>query len=130
MEICELIVRSPTKSCMLGPIQTSLVINVSLSTGTLPKQFKQAVVIPLLKKPGLDTNTLKHFRPMSNLPFVSKALEKLVLRQLQKHLTNNSLLEMRQSAYRKDYSTETAMLGVLGCLLVKAHGRLVSLIAC
>ena len=36
---------------------------------------------------------------------------------------------MHQSAYRKDHSTETAVLSVLDCLLVKADERLVSLIA-
>ena len=66
-------------------------IKVSLSTDTVPKQFKQAVVVPLLKKPGLDANDLKHLRPLSNLPFNSKVLEKVVLRQLQKHLSDNSL---------------------------------------
>ena len=53
----------------------------------------------------------------------------VALRQLQKHLSDNSLLEMYQSAYRKDHSTETAVLNVLDCLLVKADERLVSLIA-
>ena len=38
-------------------------------------------------------------------------------------------LEMQQSAYRKDHSTETVMLSVLDCLLGKADERLVSLIA-
>ena len=50
-----------------GPVEFMMVtaiINVSLSTGTVPKQFKQAVV-PLLKKPGLDTLDLKRFRPVS-----------------------------------------------------------------
>ena len=36
---------------------------------------------------------------------------------------------MGQSAYRKDHSTETAVLSVHDCLLVKADERLVSLIA-
>ena len=44
-------------------------------------------------------------------------------------MSDNSLLEMHQSAYRKDHSTETAVLSVLNCLLVKADERLVSLIA-
>ena len=78
-KVSELTARSPTKNCMSDPIPTFLmkqclndvvplvtaIINVSLSTGTVPKQFKQAVVTPLLKKPGLDTNDLKHFRPVS-----------------------------------------------------------------
>ena len=115
------------KQCLddLVPLVTAII--VSFTTCTVPKQFKQAVVIPLLKKPGLDTNDLIHFRPVSNLPFISKVLEKIVLRQLQKHLSDNSLLEMHQSAYRKDHSTETVALIVLDCLLVKADEKLVSL---
>ena len=117
------------KQCLndLVPLVTAI-INVSLSTVTVPEQFKQAVIVPLLKKPGLDTNDLKYFRSVSNLPLISKVLEKIVLRQLQKHLSDNSLLESHQSAYRKDNSTETAVLSVLDCLLVTADERLVSLI--
>ena len=68
-EISELIVRSPSESCTLVPTPTvlmklcvnnlvplvSAIVNVSLSTGTVDKQFKQAVVVSLLKKPGVDT---------------------------------------------------------------------------
>ena len=66
---------------------------------------------------------------MSNLPFISKFLEKIVLRQVQKHLADDILLEMHQSAHRKDHSTETAVLSVFDCLLVKTDESLVSLIA-
>ena len=79
------------------------------------KQFKQAVVVPLSKKPGLGTNDLKHFRPVSNMPPISKILEKIVPRQLHKHLSDNNLLEMHQSAYITDPSTEPAVLSVLDC---------------
>ena len=72
---------------------------------------------------------MNNFRPVSNLPFISKILEKIVLLQLQKHLVYNDLLEVCQSAYRRDHSTETAVLSVLGGLLVKADERRVSLIA-
>ena len=106
--ICELTVRSPIKGCMLGFIQTfpmkqwlnnlvpliTAIIIASLSTCTVPGLFKQAVVISLLKKPGLDTNDLKHFRQVSDLPCISKLIEKIVFRQLQKHLSDNNLLEM------------------------------------
>ena len=85
------------KQCLndLVPLITA-VISVSLSTCTVPKQVKQAVIIPVLTKPGLDTNDLKHFRPVSNQPFISKILEKIVLRQLLKYLSDDSLLEMHQ----------------------------------
>ena len=142
-DIRTLILQSPTKSCMLDPFPTSLtkqclddivpivttIVNVSLSSGLVPSNFKQAVVVPLLKKPGLDCNDFKNYRPVSNLPFISKILEKAVLKQLQKHLVDNDLLEVKQSAYRKDHSTETAVLSVLDGLLAKADDRLVSLLA-
>ena len=63
-------------------------IKVSLSTDTVPKQFKQAAVMPLLKKHGLDTDNLKHFIPGYDLLFVSEVLEKVGLRPVSyTHLT-------------------------------------------
>ena len=141
--IRELTLKSPTKSCMLDPIPTSItkqclddlvlfitfIVNASLSTGIVPPQFKQAIVTPFLKKPGLDTNDMKNFRPVSNLSFISKILEKVVLIQLKNHLSGNNLLEIFQSAYRQNHSTETAVLSVLDGLLCSADERLVSLVA-
>ena len=95
-------------------------------TSGLKENFTLSPSYSLNTKPALDTNDLKHFRLMSNLPFISKFYEKIVLRQLQKHLSDNSPLEMHPSAYRKDHSTETAVLSVLNCLLVKANERLLS----
>ena len=66
---------------------------------------------------------------MSNLPFISKILEKVVLTQLQKHLSENDLLEIRQSAYRKNHSTETALLSVVDGFLRNVDDRLVSVLA-
>ena len=121
---------SLTKECLsdLLPLITRIV-NSSLCSGVVPPQFKQAVVTPVLKKPGLVPNDLKNFRPVSNLPFISKILEKVVLTQLQKHLSENDLLEIRQSAFRNNHSTETALLSVVDGLLRNADHRLVSVLA-
>ena len=78
--------------------------------------MKSAVVKPLLKKPSLDLNVLKHFRPVSNLSFVSKLIQKLVLDQLFRHLDLNNLWHTFQSAYCPKHSTETALLRVLNDL--------------
>ena len=83
----------PQKSCDLDPIPTSVlydcldeivpivtsIMNKSLSSGIVPDCFKHALVKPLLKKASLDPNCLKHYRPVSNLPFLSKVLERIVL---------------------------------------------------
>ena len=78
----------PKKSCDLDPIPTSVlydcldeiipivtsIMNKSLSSGIVPQCFKHTLVKPLLKKASLDPNCLKHYRPVSNLPFLSKVL--------------------------------------------------------
>jgi len=69
-------------------------------------------VSQLLKKPGLDTADMANFRPLSNLTYMSKVVERAVSVQLNEYLTDNGLLPRCQSAYRKQHSTETAMLKV------------------
>ena len=142
-EIRDLILTSSPKTCILDPLPTSIVqeqidvlvpvitniINMSLTSGTVPKLFKTAVVTPLLKKMNLDTDNLKNYRPVSNLPFISKILERVVLKQCQAHLNDNDLFEVNQSAYRKNHSTETAVLSVVDELLSNIDKKLVSLVA-
>jgi hypothetical protein len=141
-EIFDLIKNMPTKSCTLDPIPTNLVkqccvdlvplitqiINTSLESGFVPSQFKLALIVPILKKSGLDVDCLKNFRPISTLPFISKVMEKVVLKQLQDHLCDNNLVEIKQSAYRKGHSVETAVLSVLDGLLINADRKLISLV--
>ena len=56
-------------------------VNLSPLSGHVPENWRTAVVFPVLKKPGLDL-VYKHFRPVSNLPFISKVVEKAALQQL------------------------------------------------
>ena len=59
--------------------QSSPILSISLlSEGIFPSSFKQALLQPLLKKPSLSTDDLNNFRPISNLNFISKILEKVV----------------------------------------------------
>ena len=37
---------------------------------------------PLLKKPSLDQNDLKSYRPVSNLSFIFKIFEKIVIKDI------------------------------------------------
>ena len=132
----KIISKSACKSCDLDPLPTHLVklvlphllpiittiINKSLSEGNFPSHFKQALVTPLLKKPTLDPEVSKNFRPVSNLSFISKILEKVVAQQLNEHLMLNNLQEPYQSAYRAGHSTETALLRIQNDI-VKAVGE-------
>ena len=111
--------KTAQKTCELEPLPTLLlyensdlllpaltnIINRSLLSGEVPSEFKTDVVKPPLTKASLDPNQMKNYRPVSNLPFLSKILEKVVLMQLTNHLTSNYLTHKFQSAYRAGHST-------------------------
>ena len=92
------------KSCidsLIVPITN--IVNKSLKECVFPSAFKTAHVIPLLKKSYLDKNDLKNYRPVSNLSFISKVVEKVVASRLLTHLELNDLSNPNQSAYKKNY---------------------------
>jgi len=62
---------------LLAPF-ISLLFQQSFSTGLFPREFKDAIVRPLLKKSGLDSVQKKNYRPVSNLSFLSKLLERYI----------------------------------------------------
>ena len=87
--------------------------NRSLAEGCVPPSQKRALVFPSLKKPNLDTNLCQNFRPISNLSFLSKTLERLVSFQFFPYLEQAGLLPSNQSGFRAYHSTETALLSLL-----------------
>ena len=74
------------------------------------------MVKSLLKKHGLDLIN-KNYRPISNLPFISKLIEKYMLKQLLGHCENHDLLPDFQSAYCKQYNTETSLIKLTNDIL-------------
>ena len=60
---------------------------------------------------------MNNYRPISNLKFVSKVVERAALAQLQEYMLTNQLGGCRQSAYRKHFSTETALVRVQNDIL-------------
>jgi len=74
-----------------------------------PTSQKLAIVRPLLKKSTLDPDEVSSYRPVSNLSFISKTVERVVAARFSKHIESNGLLPVHQSAYRQFHSTETAI---------------------
>ena len=65
----------------------------------MPSSLKKAVLSLLLKKPSLDFEIFSNFRPVSNLKFLSKVIEKVAAMRLSNYLYDNDLNESLQSAY-------------------------------
>ena len=95
----------------LAPIITEIV-NKLLSSGIFLSSLKSVIVHPLRKKATLNSEIFKNYRPVSNLPFISKVIEKVIAARLLDHMQENNLLDPMQSAYKKSHSTETALLRI------------------
>ena len=122
-EVSKLLSQSPDTNCDLDPIPTSLlkqcshiflptltkIINLSISTGVFPDQFKSCSVHPHLNKSSLDKENLTNYRPISHLSFLSKLTERVVKLRLTEYLSSNNLLKSFQSAYIKHHPTETTL---------------------
>ena len=68
---------------------------------------------PLIKKkPGLDAEISKNYRPVSDLSFLSKVIEKVIASRIISHIENNAIIDKFQSSYKCVHSTETALLRV------------------
>ena len=74
------------------PAMTTI-INTSLRSGQVPPSLKVAQIQPTLKKATLDPNEMSNYRPISNLSFLSKTLERIVGQQLAAYLTDKLIDE-------------------------------------
>ena len=136
-----LIAKSRSTSCCFDPIPTHVlkscsesltsvitnIINGSLESEIFPDCWKEAMVIPLLKEPGLES-LFKNLRPASNLAYISKLTEHTVFNQIYDHLVQSSLYPQLQSAYCGYHSTESALVKVANDILLNMNSQRVTLL--
>ena len=144
-ELAKILAKMSTATCELDPMPSSLVkknldvilptlvilVNRSLQSGTFPSELKSAVVRPLLKRTNLDIDEFRNYRPVSNLAFLGKIIEKVVATRLVEYMDVNQLGEQYQSAYKRYHSTETGLLRVQNDILTaldKDQGALLVLL--
>ena len=139
----ECILSSAPRSCELNPTLSKLLIecldsilpsltdlfNSSLASGIFPQCLKSALVTPILEKRCLHHNDFNNYRPVSNLCFIAKILEKQVLSQVSSYLNSHNLYNTCQTAYRPVHSTETALLNVFNDLLLSLSKGNISVLA-
>ena len=97
-------------------------INLSFSEGSIDG-IKLAEITPKLKDISSNHEQFGNYRPISNLCFVGKLAERVVLRRLNEHMTHNNLHIDKQSGYKKHHSTETLLVKIANDLLVVADKK-------
>ena len=102
--------------------------NASMSSGSFPSSQKTAAITPVLKKATLDPYDLGNYRPITNLPFLSKLLERAAYEQIVSYFHRYQLIPELQSAYRKFRSTETAAIKVMSEVYEAADAGSVTLL--
>ena len=135
-EVARIIRKSLSKCCKSDLVDTGLLkdvlpvalplltrlVNSSMQSGIFPDELKEALVKLLLKKINLDLID-KNYRPVSNLEFSGKLIERAVTNQITKHIAENNLMEPMQSTYCAHHSTETVLVKVKSDILKAMDNR-------
>ena len=94
----------------------SKIINLSISSGTIPDDWKTSKVTPIYKGKG-PTDDCGNYRPISVISHIAKIMEKVVLRQLKTYLEEHKFISNCQSAFIKNNSTTTAIHRIISDVL-------------
>ena len=141
-EVAKLISSMPAKSSPIDKISTTIIkscsdifapliarlASLSFRDGIFPACYKTASVTPLIKKRDLDRDNPANFRSISNLHSISKILERIYLSRIIWHVEQSSNFNRFQSAYRRGYSTETALLRLMNDMYCTADAGSRSLV--
>ena len=102
------------------------IINLSLATANFPAKWKLARVIPVLKGKNLDKTNPGSYRPICQLPVVSKLAERAVQSQLLSYLEESGQLSNCHHAYRNKYSTTTALIHLMDAVATATDHNLIT----
>ena len=132
-ELKKIIANTGIKSAPQDPLPASLIaenvdlllpywqdiVNLSLETGSM-NNMKDAIIFPLIKdlSPLIDRDEFKNYRPVSNLTFISKLIERVVDSRLEEHMSCHNLHSANQYGYKKQHSTELLLVNVCNKLLL------------
>ena len=81
-----------------------LTFNWFWKSGTIPEQWREAHIIPILK-PGKDPLSSQSYRPISLTNTLCKTYERIINNRLMWFLENNKLLNPKQFAFQKNRNT-------------------------
>ena len=110
------------------PIWTKLV-NLSLAEGSM-ECLNTGVLVPLIKQLDdlVDIDNEKNYRPVTNLQFVGKLIERVVKRRLNEHMVEYELESDFEHGYKEGHSTETLLVAAVNELLVSCDAGLPSVV--
>ena len=79
-------------------------LNKIWDKGRLPKKWKTAIVIPILK-PNKDRNNINSYRPISLTNNTCKIMETIITNRLKHYVESNNLISKNQCDFRNKRST-------------------------
>ena len=76
------------------------------------ENVKTSVIDPTIKKANLDVDINNHYRPVNNLRFLSKLIERVAKIRKDEHMTINVLHTPEEFGYKQNHNTETMLIGL------------------
>ena len=110
---------------ILAPVITH-VVNLSLGTYHFPQKWKLGKVLPLLKSTDADKQIPSSFRPITQLPLISKFTERAMQIQLLKYLETNKMISVNHHAFRCQHSTTTALIQLCDTIAEASDANLIT----
>ena len=89
----------------------SCIFQQSYNCGTVPPQWKQALVTPVYKSG--DRSDPSNYRPISLTCICCKVMEHIILSHVSKHLASNNILTDAQHGFRQGLSTSTQLSSIV-----------------